>query len=212
MTQPAELTFDVDTPQGPAQVTLQTPGEPSALLLIGHGASGGIDAPDILAARDVAVRAGLAVGRVLQPYRVRGSRAPVPAARLDEAWLAVSRAVSARRALRGLPVVHAGRSSGARVACRCADALGSAAVVALAFPVHPPGRPEKSRLAELAGVAAPVLVVQGERDAFGCPPRRVMRSPNRLAVIPGADHSLKRDPAMVGAAVARFLADRGLIR
>lgn len=209
MAQPTELTLEVATAQGTAQVVMQTPRGPSAVLLIGHGAGGGIDAPDILAVRDAALGLGVAVGRVLQPYRVRGSRAPASAPRLDEAWVSVSRAVSARRALRGLPVVHAGRSSGARVACRCADELDAAAVVALAFPVHPPGKPEKSRLAELTDVTAAVLVVQGERDPFGCPPQSVLRPPSRLVVMPGADHGLKRDPAGVGLAVAEFLIDRG---
>ncbi|MGI8879803.1 MAG: alpha/beta hydrolase family protein [Jatrophihabitans sp.] len=212
MVQPTELTLEVATQQGTAQVVMQAPRAPSAVLLIGHGAGGGIDAPDILAVRDAALGLGVAVGRVLQPYRVRGSRAPAPAPRLDEAWVSVSRAVSARRALRGLPIVHAGRSSGARVACRCADELDAAAVVALAFPVHPPGKPEKSRLSELTAVTAPVLVVQGERDPFGCPPPSALRPPSHLVVIPGADHALKRDPVRVGLAVAEFLIDRGWSR
>jgi predicted alpha/beta-hydrolase family hydrolase len=201
-------TIDVETPTGPAQVLLERPRTPAtALLLLGHGAGGGIDAPDLLAVRDHVLAAGVAVARVLQPYRVAGRRAAAPAARLDEAWIAVSAALSRRRALAGRPVVAAGRSSGARVACRTADRIGAAAVIALAFPLHPPGRPERSRLDELELPRVPVLVVQGDRDAFGQPPAGPHRE---IVTVAGADHSLKRDPAAVGAAAVAFLTAHGL--
>ena len=145
------------------------------------------------------------MARVIQPYRVLGRRAPAPAPRLDEAWQAVARALTRRRALAELRLVFGGRSSGARVACRCADALGAVGVIALAFPVHPPGRPEQSRLGELTAVSTPALVVQGSRDPFGCPPADVLRSPSRLVVIDGADHGLKKGLPTLRAAVADFL-------
>ena len=132
-----------------------------------------------------ALAAGVHVAQVEQPYRVAGRRAPAPAAQLDAAWLAVVAAV--RAALPGLPVLVGGRSSGARVACRTASAVGAVAVLCLAFPVHPPGRPEKDRLAELAEPTVPVLVVQGERDPFGRPPP----APGREVVLLAGDHSLK---------------------
>jgi uncharacterized protein len=205
MAAPSTRALEVATPAGPAQVLLQIPAEPSALLLLGHGAGGGVEAADITAARDAALSVGVAVARVVQPYRVLGRRAPAPAPRLDEAWQAVAHTLIRRRALAGLTLVCGGRSSGARVACRCSDALGAVGVIALAFPVHPPGRPEQSRLPELTAVSAPVLVVQGSRDPFGCPPEDVLRPPSRLVVLDGADHGLKKGLPTLRAAVADFV-------
>lgn len=196
------MRVDVATPSGPAWIDLdRPPGKAVAVLAIGHGAGGGVDTRDLLAIRDAALAARVAVARITQPYRVAGRRSPAPAARLDEAWLAAVATVRAQRGLRTVPLVVAGRSSGARVACRTATASGAVAVVALAFPVHPPGKPEKSRLDELAKPAVPVLVVQGDRDAFGMPPRDMAE----LLVIAGADHSLKKDPKAVAAAVVEFV-------
>ncbi len=198
--------IEVDTPGGPAWVDLDLIANPSAVLMIGHGAGGSVDAPDLLAVRAAAVAVGVTVARVTQPYRVAGRRSPAPAPRLDEAWLAVHAALRRRRGWRQLPFVHAGRSSGARVACRCADAAGAAAVVALAFPVHPPGQPGKSRVDELAAVRVPMLVVQGHRDAFGQPPAELFDGiTRRLVQVPG-DHSLKAARIEVADAVAAFLA------
>jgi predicted alpha/beta-hydrolase family hydrolase len=183
-------------------------GAPAALLALGHGAGGGVDAPDLRAVRSAALAAGLAVARVTQPYRVAGRRAPAPAPHLDEAWTAVLAGLRAdpdRPALAGLPLVVGGRSSGARVACRTAAGLGAAGVVALAFPLHPPGRPERSRLDELDG-AVPTLVVNGDRDPFGVPPER----PGVTVVVrPGERHDLRADPAAVAEAVLDFLRAHG---
>jgi uncharacterized protein len=196
------LRLEVDTPSGPAAVDLERPrGAPLALLVIGHGAGGGVDAPDLRAVRLAALAAQVAVARVTQPYRVAGRRAPAPAPRLDAAWLAAVGALRSQRGLRTVPLVALGRSSGARVACRTATAAKASAVVALAFPVHPPGRPDKSRLDELAQPAVPVLVVQGDRDAFGMPPP----GSAEIVVVAGADHSLKKDPAAVAGAVVDFI-------
>jgi hypothetical protein len=176
------------------------PADPArGVLLLGHGAGGGFGAPDLRAATAAGLAAGLHVAQVEQPYRVAGRRAPAPAAQLDAAWLAVVGAV--RAALPGLPLLVGGRSSGARVACRTASAAEAVAVLCLAFPVHPPGRPEKDRLAELAAPTVPVLVVQGERDPFGRPPP----APGRDIVLLTGDHSLKADVAGVAAAVATWL-------
>jgi predicted alpha/beta-hydrolase family hydrolase len=197
----------IETPSGIAWADIDRPtGRPSALLLIGHGAGGTVDSPDLIAVRDAAVAGGIAVARITQPYRAAGRRAPAPAARLDEAWLVVTAHVRAMRGLRTLAAIHAGRSSGARVACRTAGAVGARAVIALAFPLHPPGKPEKSRLDELELPTVPVLVVQGDRDPFGLP----VPAPGRtVCVIAGADHSLKRDPAAVAAAVVDFVTSLG---
>ncbi len=196
--------IEIATPTGPAWADLDRPAKPVALLLLGHGASGGVDAPDLRAARDAAVGVRVTVARISQPHVVAGRRSPAPAARLDEAWLAVAHALAARRGLRGLPLIVGGRSAGARVACRTATDTGAVALIALAFPVHPPGKPERSRLDELALPRLPVLVVQGDRDAFGVPPPDPAR---RLVVIPGADHSLRKDLPAVAGAVAEFLAE-----
>ena len=183
---------DLDIPVGPAT--------PVALLVLGHGAGGDVDAPDLIAVRDAALLAGYVVARVTQPYRLAGRRAPAPARQLDEAFVAAVGAVRRQDGLAAPALIVGGRSSGARVACRTATAVNAEAVVALAFPVHPPGRPERSRLDELDAPTVPVLVVQGERDPFGRPPRRRGR---RVVVVPG-DHALRVDPATVGKAVVAF--------
>jgi predicted alpha/beta-hydrolase family hydrolase len=201
------MRITVATPSGAAWVDLDRPrldrakGAARCLLVLGHGAGGGVDAPDLAALRAGALEAGFAVAAVTQPYRVLGRRAPAPAPRLDEAWLAVIDALARRPTMRGLPLMVAGRSSGARVACRTATQAGAVGVLVLAFPVHPPGRPERSRLDELALPTVPVLVVQGDRDAFGMPPAAENRT---VVVVAGADHSLKKDPAAVAEAGVAF--------
>jgi predicted alpha/beta-hydrolase family hydrolase len=191
---------EVDTPHGLARVGLHRVPEGRAALLLGHGAGGGVTAPDLVAAAQSARRAGVHVALVEQPYRVAGRRAPAPATQLDSAWLAVAEHLGAGP-FEGLPLVFGGRSSGARVACRTAGEGGAAAVLCLAFPVHPPGRPEKSRLPELAEVEVPVLVVQGENDPFGRPEP----APHRDVVLLAGDHSLKRDLDGLSRSVGEWL-------
>ncbi len=170
--------------------------------MLTHGAGGGVDTADVRAVCRAALAADIATARVTQPYVVAGRRTPPVPVKQDEAWLAIVAALRRRRTLAGLPLVVGGRSNGARVACRTAHASGARAVVALAFPLHPPGRPDNTRLPELEAAGVPVLVVQGERDPFGMPPA----GPDReLVVIPGADHGLKRDTAAIAAAVTRFV-------
>jgi predicted alpha/beta-hydrolase family hydrolase len=171
-----------------------------AALVLGHGAGGGVQSPDLVGATQAARSAGISVALVEQPYRVAGRRTPAPAKQLDAAWIAV---VSQLRAgpLSGLPILTGGRSAGARVACRTAAETDSVAVLCLAFPLHPPGRPEKSRLPELDAVKVPTLVIQGESDPFGTPPDGENRT---VALIPGT-HSLK-DTTAVAAAVSDWLA------
>lgn len=172
-------------------------------MVLGHGAGGGVEAPDLVAARDAAVGAGFTVVLVEQPYRVAGRRSPAPAKRLDEAWVAVIEQLRADE-LDGVPLVVGGRSLGARVACRTVQETGGEAILCLAFPLLPPRRgdkPPQSRLPELEAVEIPVLVVQGERDRFGMPPE----GPSRKVVKVAGDHGLKADPAAVGEAVAAWL-------
>jgi len=198
---------EIGTGFGPARVRISRPATaPLSVLLLGHGAGGDVDAPDLVAVTAAAVDVGVLVVRVTQPYRVAGRRAPAPARQLDEAWLTVLAALPELVVeVRPLPLIVGGRSSGARVACRTAVAAGAAGIVALAFPTHPPGRPERSRLDELR-TGLPTLVVNGDRDPFGLPP--VLPGVD-LAVRAGERHDLKRDPAGVGALVTRWLGDRG---
>jgi uncharacterized protein len=194
--------LELATPQGSARAHIHPVDAPSAALVLGHGAGGGVESPDLVGATKAAGEAGLSVALVEQPYRVAGRRSPAPARQLDEAWLAVVPQLSPE-----LPLVVGGLSAGARVACRTAAETGAKAVLCLAFPVHPPGRPEKTRLAELDAVTVPTLVVQGERDPFGIPPE----APNRKVVLIPGTHSL-RSSAAVAAVVADWLATVALDR
>jgi predicted alpha/beta-hydrolase family hydrolase len=195
--------MQIPTPHGPAIAEIDEAPDPRLLLVLTHGSGGGVEAPDLLAVRDAVVAGGGTVARVLQPFRVAGRRAPGPAVRQDEAWAIVVAALRGRYA--GLPLAQGGRSNGARVACRTAREVGAAAVVALAFPLHPPGRPERSRVEELRGAGVDVLVVNGERDPFGVP---AAADAAKLVVIPGEGHELRKDPAHVGEIVARWLDSR----
>ncbi|MFD7920166.1 alpha/beta family hydrolase [Streptomyces sp. NPDC059740] len=175
----------VTTPAGEARITWYVAGRPRAVVALGHGAGGGVSARDLQALAAALPALGLTVALVEQPWRVAGKKvAPAPRT-LDVAWRALWPALAAP----GLPVVAGGRSAGARVACRTAAELGARAVLALSFPLHPPGRPESSRAAELAGPAAaglPTLVVQGGRDPFGRPAE--FPEDTHLVEVPEADH------------------------
>jgi len=195
----------VPTPHGDARVhMLQTADAPRGLMMLGHGAGGGINAPDLRLATKVALDEGLAVALVEQPYRVAGRRAPAPPAQVDAAWCAVAEHVHAAE-LADLPLITGGRSFGGRVACRTAADVGATGVLCLAFPLHPPGRPEKSRLPELTSVTVPTLVVQGERDPFGVPDPATLPSGITLIVVEG-DHSLKKDAPAIREAIIAWLA------
>jgi len=168
-----------------------------------HGAGGGNEAPDIVAAAEAAREAGLNVALVEQAYRVAGRKAPAPPHQLDAVWVAVIEALRERGAIAG-PLIAGGRSMSARVACRTATQVGAAAVLCLAFPVHPPGKaddPSKSRQSELDAVEVPVLVIQGESDPFGMP----TGAPKHEVVTVAGNHSLKAGLADIGPAVARWL-------
>ena len=174
----------VTTSQGDALVVTHRARTPIAHLVLTHGAGGGIAAPDLVRLADALPRHGITVALVQMPWRVQGKKlAPRPAL-IDEAYRAVLNGSRPR-----VPFVLGGRSAGARSACRIASGAGAAGVLALAFPLHPPGKPESSRVDELAGVGLPALVVQGERDPFGRPEE--FPDDVDLAVVPGADHALR---------------------
>ena len=192
----------VETPHGPARVHLQRVERPRAGLVLGHGAGGGLGAPDLATVTDTAREEQLTVALVQQPYSVAGRRSPAPARQLDAAWIAVVEHLRAGE-LGGLPLVVGGRSSGARVACRTAEATGAIAVLCLAFPLRPPRRSgaAPSRLPELEAITVPTLVVQGSRDQFGIPPAAARRT---VVEVQG-DHSLRTDLPAVAAALRDWL-------
>lgn len=205
MTGPPEF-VQIVTDSGPARAHLWTPGvtAPVGLLVLGPGAGGQIATPDLHAVREVAVADGWTVALVEPPYRVAGRRLPPRGAGPDLAFTTVV-AQLRDRLPDGTALVTGGRSFGSRVACRTARATGAAAVLCLAFPLHPPNNPERTRAGELQPVPVPVLVVQGERDPFGRP----AAGPDReVAVVPG-DHGLKQDLPTVVRVVREFLRRHG---
>jgi uncharacterized protein len=195
--------MEIGTVAGPARVEVDESADPKFLLVLTHGAGGGVTSADLMAARQAGLDAGGAVARVLQPYRVAGARAPGSPQRQDAAWLEVIAALRAR--IPGVPLVQGGRSNGARVACRTALAAGAEAVIALAFPLHPPGKanmPEKSRVGELRSAGVPVLVINGDRDPFGVPDPA---DADRLVVLAGETHELSRQRSAIVTAVGSWL-------
>ena len=202
MSPATEQVRSLDTPVGEARAVIT--GRGRGLAVLGHGAGGGVGAADLVAVTGALVAAGWTVARVEQPYRVQGRRAPDRPPRLDAAWTSVVAQLTRRRSG---PLLVAGRSSGARVACRTAVGTGASAVLCLAFPLHPPGKPESSRAEELALAGeVPLLVVQGDRDPFGTAaefPRGV-----NVVSVPG-DHSLRRTTPVVDA-VVEWLAAQAL--
>ncbi len=178
----------VETRHGPARLIRSPARDPWAMLLLGHGAGGGADARDLQWLATDLPSTGIDVVRIEQPWRVSGKKVADRAAVLDEGWLDV---VAQLR--NGSPLIVGGRSSGARVACRTAMSVRALGCLALAFPLHPPWRPEQSRLPELRGSGVPTLVVQGDRDQFGGPADFPdLPGSIRIAAIADADHEFAR--------------------
>jgi uncharacterized protein len=193
---------ELDTPHGLARAHLRSAENPVGALVLGHGAGGGVETPDLEATMRAARIVGLSTALLEQPYRVAGRRNQPPARQLDASWVAAIEQLHAG-VLSQAPLVVGGRSAGARVACRTAAQVGAVAVLCLAFPMHPPGRaddPSKSRLSELEAVQLPVLVVQGESDPFGMPPP----GPDRKIVRVPGNHALRSADA-IEAAVCEWL-------
>ncbi|MFF7094624.1 alpha/beta family hydrolase [Streptomyces rubradiris] len=178
-------TETVGTEAGEARITWHPARKARLVLAVSHGAGGGIEARDLRALAGALPAHGATVALVEQPWRVAGKKvAPAPKT-LDTGWRGVWPALTRP----GLPVISGGRSAGARVACRTAAGLGAHAVLALSFPLHPPGKPEKSRAGELLGAGVPTLVVQGGNDPFG-KPAEFPAGDFDLAEVPEADHGL----------------------
>lgn len=205
---PGPQVIELDTPHGTARAHVQRAREARAAIVLGHGAGGGVEAPDLAAVAGLAGELGITTVLVEQPYRVAGRRAPAPMRQCEAAWIAVIEQLQ-QEAIADLPLVVGGRSMGARVACRTAGLVGAVAVLCLAFPLQPPARRDKEpapdRLAELDGVAVPTLVVQGARDPFGMPPPRRGAKARTVVAVAG-DHSLKADMEAVRSAVDAWLA------
>jgi uncharacterized protein len=203
----ADGPYDLDTPVGTARAHVhgatgpRPTGTPPTTLVLGHGAGGGVQARDLAALASALPARGVAVVLVEQPWRVSGKKVAVPPDRLDLAWSAVLAAPELTSVLhpRAGRLAVGGRSAGARVACRTAVGTGADLVVCLAFPLHPPGRPDRSRVAELVGAGRPTLVVQGERDPFGGPDEVTAAAEAAtghgadlsMVAVPGADHGFK---------------------
>lgn len=209
---------EIDTDLGPTRVHPWSPpglafDQDADLLLLGHGAGGGVEAADLQALTHVTEH-GWRLGLVEQPWRVAGRRIAPPPARLDQAWTQIVPALLSHVPTRRLVV--GGRSAGARVACRTAsgELTGHRAdgVLCLAFPLHPPGKPEKSRADELLTplhLGIPTLVVQGSRDPFGSPEEvraavPESDSPLELREVPGT-HSPTRDLVALASHVGSWL-------
>lgn len=196
--------IEIETPHGPARAHLHPASDARAALVLGPGAGGGVEAPDLVTATEVAVDAGVSVALVEQPYRVAGKRSQPAASTIDAAWT-VALSELREGELTGLPLVAGGRSAGARVACRCAAETGAAGVLCLAFPLIPPQRKDgtrgPSRLPELEAVGVPVLVVQGASDRFGMPEP----APGREVVQVRGNHSLRSDQEAIAEAIRGWL-------
>jgi predicted alpha/beta-hydrolase family hydrolase len=201
------LSVEIETSGGPACAELTTPraGAPKFLVVLTHGAGGTPGTPDILAVQRAAQDLGAATALVTQPYRVRGARAPGSVVKQDRAWTELI--ATLRDHAGDVPLVQCGRSNGARVACRTAQEVRAVGVIALAFPLHPPGHPERSRAAELAAAGTRVLVVNGDRDPFGIPESSASENNDdtTVVVLPGETHSLSKNPAAIGDAAAEWL-------
>ncbi len=194
--------MEIGTSEGAGRAEVDRPaGEPSFLLVLTHGAGGGVGSPDLLAVAGAASGLGGVVARVTQPYLVKGRRAPGSPDRQDAAWMELVAALRSAVGV-GLPLIQGGRSNGARVACRTARAVSARAVIALAFPLHPPGRPGQSRADELAAAGTDVLVLNGDRDPFGIPESS---GRTRVVVLAGETHALSRHPGETGRAAGSWL-------
>ena len=200
----------VDTPQGPGRFFVDLAEQPSSILVLGHGAGGGVASVDLELLAEDLPELGITVVRFEQPWRTAGRRVSAPPPRLDEAWQAALAWLVGEEWARH-PLFAGGRSAGARVACRTASETKPAAIVCLAFPLHPPGKPERSRVAELLAPIVPRLVLQGSNDSFGTPEeiRAAIRNAEgiKLVDLPGADHGyrLARSSAFTPADLRRTL-------
>lgn len=174
----------ISTPHGDGRLVMYRARRPVATILLSHGAGGGIEAPELVALATRLPGNDVSVALFEQPWRVAGRKVAGAPATLDAALRSAASAMRTRTQL-----IVGGRSAGARSAVRTARGLGASGCLCLSFPLHPPGRPDSSRLDELLAARLPTLVIQGERDTMGRPeefPEMV-----EMSVVPGADHALR---------------------
>lgn len=182
-----ESVREVPTEQGPGRAHVWRPPRARGTVALGHGAGGGLDARDLVLAREVLLTEGWAVVLVEQPWLVAGRRIAGRPATLDAAWVPMVTTLLTGRGGLPRPLVVGGRSAGARVACRTAAHLGAVAGLLLSFPLHPPGKPGRLRADELALAPDPSFVVQGAKDPFGTPAELTpyLARGTRLFEVPG---------------------------
>lgn len=168
-----------------------------ALLVLAHGAGAGHDHPFMVSTATGLAARGIDVVTFNFPYMQQRRRVPDKAPVLEETFRSVVHAVRLHKAFAGDRVFIGGKSMGGRIATHLAAAGVDelAGVIALGYPLHPPAKPEQLRISHLPSIAAPVLIVQGERDTFGTPAElmpiiETMRASVTLHVIAGGDHSL----------------------
>ena len=206
---------EIHTPVGMARAHLWRPSRPCGAVVLGHGAGGSSWSADLQALTSLTADGWLVV-LVEQPWRVAGRKVATPPAQLDVAWLAVMSALTSGRGALPRPLVVGGRSAGARVACRTAAAVGADAVLALSFPLHPPGKPGRSRVSEallVTSAGTRLAVIQGEKDPFGSPEHvRSALGPAAEGVPVRGTHSFTKTPTDVLAAARIFLANLGTVR
>lgn len=190
----AATVITVETPQGSGRLFLDLAERPGSILVLGHGAGGGVGSADLELLAGNLPGLGISVVRFEQPWLTAGRKVGAPPARLDEAWCATVEWLTGQEWAQQ-PLVVGGRSAGARVACRTASNTNPAAIVCLAFPLHPPGRPQTSRLEELRAPTVPRLVLQGTKDSFGRSDemRTAIGASQGIIVVelPGADHGYR---------------------
>jgi predicted alpha/beta-hydrolase family hydrolase len=199
---PEELTIKINESDSVSALLYAAPKTVRAgmTLILGHGAG----APQLhpfmrLFANGLAER-GCDVLTFNFVYMEQRRHVPDPKPKLEACYVAVIEAAQKHKKLKGNRLAIGGKSMGGRIASQVAVTPESApdvdALVFLGYPLHPPGRPDKMRDAHLPQIKAPMLFVQGSRDAFGSPDelREVFKKHRlkpTLYVVEGGDHSLK---------------------
>jgi predicted alpha/beta-hydrolase family hydrolase len=218
-----EDSLRLETAKGPITAAYARPRSPFATIAVAHGAGAGMDHPFLVGFARACVEEGIAALRFNFPYMEIGRRSPDPEGVLRDAWRAAFEAASDRAA--GGPVWASGKSLGGRIASMAAadGEIGPAGLIFLGYPLHPPGKPERTRDEHLYRIGAPMLFLQGTSDPFASSEllRSVVDKLGALATLvpfEGGGHSFeirgrKRDPREVGASLAphaaAFIRDHG---
>lgn len=182
---------------------------PVGALLLTPGAGSGRDQSTLVAIE--AAVSPLPVARVDFPYRKEGRRAPDRAPKLIASVVADAAELAASAHVRPGRVALGGRSMGGRICSMAvAEGLPAAALVLVAYPLHPPGRPDKLRVDHLPALSVPCLFVSGTRDPFGAPEEleaatATIAGPVTHHWVEGGRHELKGADPEVSSVVADWL-------